>query len=151
VVYTNIVGDTQPLLRYRTRDIARLAGDAPCACGFTGARLVNAIEGRVDDMVWLRGVNVFPSAIEAVLRTFDELDDEYEIVVDEQAALPSLRVRAELKPDRPVDAALVDRVQRALTVAIRVSAGLELLPYGTLPRADAREKKRRVVRPGRAL
>ena len=65
VVYTNIVGDTQPLLRYRTRDIARLAAEPACACGFTGARLARAIEGRVDDMVWVRGVNVFPSAIEA--------------------------------------------------------------------------------------
>ena len=51
IVYTNLIGDTQPLLRYRTRDIGRLETDAACACGFTGARLALAIEGRVDDMI----------------------------------------------------------------------------------------------------
>ena len=148
VVYTNIAGDSQPLLRYRTGDIARLAGDEPCACGFTGARLVHAIEGRVDEMIWLRGVNVFPSAIEAVVRSFQELDDEYELVVDESNGLPTLCIRVELRPGAAGSDGLDERVQRALSAAIRVSADLELLPFGTLPRADARTKKRRVVRRG---
>jgi phenylacetate-CoA ligase len=146
VVYTNIVGDSQPLLRYRTRDIARLAPDEPCVCGFTGARLAHAIEGRADEMIWLRGVNVFPSAIEAVVRGFQELDDEYELVVDEREGLPALHVRAELRPGLSESLPLAARVRRALTQAIRVSSGLELLPFGTLPRADARAKKRRVRR-----
>jgi phenylacetate-CoA ligase len=144
VVYTNIVGDTQPLLRYRTRDIARLSAEPACACGFTGARLAHAIEGRVDDMVWVRGVNVFPSAIEAVIRGFNELADEYEIVVDEQAALSALTIRVELKPDQPDGTDLNDRVRRAIATAVRVSTELEVLPFGTLPRAEARAKKRRV-------
>lgn len=146
VVYTNIIGETQPLLRYRTRDIARLAGDEPCACGFTGTRLVDAIEGRVDDMIWIRGTNVFPSAIEAVVRSFVELGDEYEIVVDDDGALPALRIRVEVRPGTEIQADIDDRVRRALASAIGVSAALELLPFGTLPRADARTKKRRVTR-----
>jgi phenylacetate-CoA ligase len=146
VVYTNIVGDSQPLLRYRTRDIARLAADEPCACGFTGARLAHAIEGRADEMIWLRGVNVFPSAIEAVVRGFQELDDEYEIVVDDAEGLPALRIRVEMRPGANARPDLEARVGRAITNAIRVSSDLELLPFGTLPRADARAKKRRVVR-----
>jgi phenylacetate-CoA ligase len=146
VVYTNIVGDTQPLLRYRTRDVARLAGDEPCACGFTGTRLLHAIEGRVDDMIWLRGSNVFPSAIEAVVRRFEELGDEYEIVVDRQGALPALMVRAELKPGVAASSDLEGRLRQALAAAIRVAAAVELLPAATLPRADSRAKKRRVVR-----
>lgn len=146
VVYTNIVGDSQPLIRYRTRDIARLAPDEPCTCGFTGSRLAHAIEGRADEMVWLRGVNVFPSAIEAVLRGFRELDDEYELVVDERDGLPALRIRGELRHGLTANQALAERVQRALVQAIRVSSELELLPFGTLPRADARVKKRRVRR-----
>src|SRR5262245_53796500 len=146
VVYTNIAGDSQPLLRYRTRDIARLAEEEPCACGFTGVRLARAIEGRADEMIWLRGVNVFPSAIEAVIRGFQELDDEYELVVDEREDLPTLRVRVELRPGARESSEIAERVRRALTQAIRVSSDLELLPFGTLPRADARAKKRRVRR-----
>ncbi len=151
VVYTNIIGDTQPLLRYRTRDVARLAGEEPCFCGFTGTRLRDAIEGRVDDMIWLRGANVFPSAIEAVVRSFPELGDEFEIVVEDERALPSLRVRAEIQPGIGTDAQrdLEARVSRALAVALRVSIDLELLAAGTLPRADARLKRRRVVRTSR--
>jgi phenylacetate-CoA ligase len=146
VVYTNIIGDTQPLLRYRTRDIARLAPEEACACGFTGARLAHAIEGRIDDMLWVRGVNVFPSAIESVLRSFPELGDEYEIVFEEHTALPRLVVRVELMPDATDPADLEQRVQRALGASIRVSAHLELLPLGTLARSDGRAKRRRVVR-----
>jgi phenylacetate-CoA ligase len=145
VVYTNIVGDTQPLLRYRTGDIARLAGDEPCACGFTGSRLLHSIEGRIDDMIWLRGMNVFPSAIEAVLRGFVEVDDEYEIVVS-GSNLPSLTVRAELRRGTGPTENLAARIAAALASAIRAAAQIELLPYGTLPRPDARTKKRRVVR-----
>jgi phenylacetate-CoA ligase len=148
VVYTNIVGDTQPLLRYRTRDIARLSEEAPCVCGFTGTRLANAIEGRIDDMLWVRGVNVFPSAVESVVRGFVELGDEYEIVLEEHDALPKLCVRVELTPGTEADTALTDRIERALTASIRVSADLELLPFGTLARSDGRTKRRRVVRGG---
>jgi phenylacetate-CoA ligase len=146
VVYTNILGDSHTLLRYRTGDIARLAAEEACACGFTGARLAHAIEGRVDEMIWIRGVNVFPSAIEAVLREFDELDDEYEIVVDERHALPALRIRAEVKSGLADDSELKARIARAFSAAIRISVDLELLSFGTLPRAEARPKKRRVVR-----
>jgi phenylacetate-CoA ligase len=147
VVYTNIVGDSQPLLRYRSGDVARLATDGACRCGFTGARLQNGIEGRVDDMIWIRGMNVFPSAIEAVVRGFDALGDEYEIVVEGAGALPSLRVRVERKP-AVTEAGAVDLerdVRRALAAAIRAEAELELVPYGSLPRADARRKRRRVI------
>lgn len=148
VVYTNIIGETQPLLRYRTRDIARLAEEEPCACGFSGTRLAQAIEGRIDDMLWVRGVNVFPSAIEAVIRGFTELADEYEIVFDEHQTLPRLRVRVELVPGCEPAAQLEDRIQRALGSSIRVSADLELLPFGTLTRSDGHAKRRRVVRHG---
>jgi phenylacetate-CoA ligase len=148
VVYTNIAGDTQPLLRYRTGDVARLAAEGACACGFTGSRLERAIEGRVDDMIWLRGMNVFPSAIEAVVREFAELADEYEIEVRESATLPALTVRAERRPgaDPALEEGLANRVREAVMSAVRVSVNVELLAHGTLPRADPRAKKRRVRR-----
>lgn len=57
LVHTNLVGDTQPLLRHRTRDFARLAAEEPSACGFPGTRVARSIEGRVDDMRWFRGAS----------------------------------------------------------------------------------------------
>ncbi len=147
VVYTNIIGDTQPLLRYRTRDVARFANGGPCGCGFTGVRLRDSVEGRVDDMIWYRGVNVFPSAIESVVRAIPELGDEYEIVVDRERPLPTMTLRVEVT--RGIErAALVDlekRLQAALIPAIRVALQIELLEPGALPRLDGNGKRRRVV------
>jgi phenylacetate-CoA ligase len=145
VVYTNLVGDTQPLLRYRTRDVARRGPDAPCACGFTGTRLERSIEGRVDDMIWFRGVNLFPSAIEAVVRSFPELGHEYQIVLDGDRALPRLTVRAERGRDGANDGDLERRLGEALVSATRVRAAVELVATGTLPHGQARGKIRRVV------
>jgi phenylacetate-CoA ligase len=98
-------------------------------------------------MIWIRGMNVFPSAIEAVVRGFEELGDEYEIVVEGTGALPTLRIRAERKPAVPADAvaALECQVRSAVTTAIRAAADVEILEHGALPRADGRGKRRRVV------
>jgi phenylacetate-CoA ligase len=147
VVYTNIAGDSQPLLRYRSGDVARLATDGPCACGFTGTRLRDGVEGRVDDMIWIRGINVFPSAIETVVRGFGELGGEYEIVVEGARALPTLRVRAESAPGAPIDR-MIDLgrgLRTAIIAAIRAAVEVEIVAHGTLPRADGRRKRRRVV------
>jgi phenylacetate-CoA ligase len=146
VVYTNIIGDTQPLLRYRTRDVARMATDGTCACGFTGVRLRNSIEGRIDDMIWYRGVNVFPSAVEGVVRGIAELGDEYEIVVDRERELPEMTLRVEVRsPLVDATSPLEHRLRRELTAALRVTPHIELLPVGALPRADGDAKRRRVV------
>jgi phenylacetate-CoA ligase len=147
VVYTNLVGDTQPLLRYRTRDIARLAADDACACGFTGTRLRDAIEGRVDDMIWFRGANLYPSAIEGVVRSFAELGHEYEIVIGGSGTLPTLTIRAEMRPgiEENAKAELEQRLRQALSAAVRVRSKLELLPPDTLPPCDTHAKAHRVV------
>lgn len=148
VVITNLVGETQPLLRYRSRDISRLATSEACACGFTGSRLEGSILGRVDDMIWFRGANVFPSAIEAVVRRIPELSPEYQIEISEDSALPTMTVRAETRQASvPVAeaASLRERLAAALREAIRVSAAVEILAPGSLPRPDGRSKMRRVL------
>jgi phenylacetate-CoA ligase len=145
VVFTNLVGDTQPLLRFRTRDIARAAPPEPCACGFTGTRLVNSIEGRVDDMIWYKGLNVFPTAIEAVLRGFRETGNEFQIVVSGGSADPSLTVKVEVKPDAAAGADLAARLRQAIKSAVGINVEIELTPDGSMPRADAKSKARRVV------
>jgi len=144
VVLTNIVGDTQPLLRYRTRDIARLTTDGPCVCGFTGTRFAHSIEGRVDDMIWYRGANIYPSAIEAALRGLPELGSEYRVVIDGPAASPVLTVQVETATETPADD-LAERVASALAVAVGVTARVEPLAPGALPRTDDSTKTRRVV------
>ena len=147
VVYTNLVGDTQPLLRYRSRDIARLAPAEPCACGHTGTRLLNSIEGRLDDMIWYRGANLFPSAVETVLLGFAELSHEFQIIIEGDRGLPSVIVRAEMRHQLSHDdrSGLDSRVSEVLAGALRVHLKLELLPPGALPRAEGRGKARRVV------
>ncbi|MEE9280779.1 MAG: AMP-binding protein [Myxococcota bacterium] len=147
VVYTNLVGDTQPLLRFRTRDVARIATDERCDCGFTGTLLAESIEGRVDDLIWYRGVNVYPPAVEAVVRGFAELTPEYQIVVEGDGALPTMTVRAEVREDVETSElpALEDRVADALRETLGVRPRVELLARGALPRAGARAKPGRVV------
>ena len=148
LVITNLIGDTQPLLRYRSRDISRLATTAACACGFTGARLEGSILGRVDDMIWLRGANVFPSAVEAVVRSFPELSPEYQIEISGESALATMTVRAEaLRADLPASevGALQERLAAQLRESIRVTAAVEIVAPGSLPRPDGRKKMRRVI------
>jgi phenylacetate-CoA ligase len=148
VVFTNLVGDSQPLLRYRTRDIGRLATSAACACGFTGSRLEGSILGRVDDMIWFRGANIFPSAVEATVRRIAELTPEYQIEISGESALPKMLVRAEtLRADLPAEdiASLRTRLGAALKESIRVTATVEILAPGTLPRPDGHKKIKRVL------
>jgi phenylacetate-CoA ligase len=145
LVYTNLIGDTQPLLRYRSRDVGRLATDEACACGCTWTRIEGGIEGRVDDMIWYHGANVFPSAVEAVLRDFDELGEAFQLVLEQRGAQQTLTVRAELAPGQPAERAdrLRSPVREALRAAIRVQPAVDVVPHGTLPRTDG--KARRVV------
>ncbi len=147
LVFTNLIGDTQPLLRYRSRDIARLASADACACGHTGTRLLNSIEGRVDDMIWYRGANLYPSAIEAAVRGFAELGNEFQIVIEGDRALPTLVIRLEthMQISEPERSSLVTRVSESLARSLRVHPNVELLPPGTLPRSEGPTKVRRVV------
>lgn len=155
VVYTHLWRDSQPMIRFAPGDETYLATD-PCPCGRTYPRLPEGILGRLDDMLLVRGANVFPSAIETALRSVHELGPEFRILVRRVGALDELCVqaelghaaRAELAAAAPGDgdarrADLVRRTEEALkrTVAIRVP--VELLEPGTLP--ETTFKARRVV------
>ena len=90
LVLTNLGRPGSPLLRYRTGDLVR-ADPRPCACGRPYLRLDGGILGRTDDMICIRGNNVYPSALEAILRRFPEVT-EYRIEVDASSTLPVLRI-----------------------------------------------------------
>jgi phenylacetate-CoA ligase len=124
-----------PVLRYRTRDLVRISHD-PCPCGRTFAR-ISKVLGRTDDMMIIRGVNVFPSQIEHALLGVDGLEPHYQIVLftrpDRQTGL-RVRVEASSSPDP----ALEDRAGEALRNALDLSVAVELVSPHTIPRSEGK-------------
>jgi len=137
LVLTNLGRLGSPLIRYRTGDRVRLAA-TPCACGRTFARLEGGILGRLDDMLIVRGVNVFPSAIEAIVRRFPVA--EFQIEVFRAGELDEVRVLVEV--DGGADGAR--RVQEGLRAGLGIRLDVAAVTAGSLPRFEL--KARRVVR-----
>jgi phenylacetate-CoA ligase len=137
LVLTNLGRLGSPLVRYRTGDRGRRAA-APCACGRTFARLEGGIIGRLDDMLIVRGVNVFPSAIEAIVRRFPV--EEFQIEVFRAGELDEVRILVEVDG---ADAG-ARRVQEALRTGIGIRLEVAAVERGSLPRFEL--KARRVVR-----
>ena len=94
LVFTTITKEAFPLVRYRTRDISRLINE-PCRCGRSLIRM-DRVTGRSDDMLIIRGVNVFPSQIEAVLMGITELEPHYQLVVERAGTLDTLEIQVEV-------------------------------------------------------
>ena len=140
LVATNLGRAGMPLIRYRTGDLVQI-DESPCPCGRTFARLPGGILGRADDMVVVRGVNVFPSAIEGVLREFHEVS-EFRIEVFSNRAMVELKVL--LDPQPGTDGDLAERVAARLNDRLLLRVACELVPTGSLPRFEL--KAQRVVR-----
>jgi phenylacetate-CoA ligase len=140
LVATNLGRAGMPLVRYRTGDLVQL-DETPCRCGRTSARLAGGILGRADDMVVVRGVNVFPSAIEGVLREFPEVS-EFRIEVFSRRSMVELRLL--LDPVLGTEAGLAEQVATRLHDRLLLRVPCELVPAGSLPRFEL--KARRVVR-----
>ena len=140
LVATNLGRPGMPLIRYRTGDLVEL-DESPCACGRTFARLRGGILGRADDMVVVRGVNVFPSAIEGVLREFPEVS-EFRIEVSTRRSMAELKVLLDPLPGPQVE--LAERVAVRLQDRLLLRVPCELVESGSLPRFEL--KARRVVR-----
>lgn len=145
LVLTNLGRLGSPVFRYRTGDLVRL-NLTPCACGRTFARLDGGILGRADDMLVVRGVNVFPSVIEDIVRRHPVVD-EFRIEVYRQDEMDQIRVLLEIDEAAHGREAR-DRTADAVAEGIRASFGLRVetrcVPAGTLPRFEL--KARRVVR-----
>lgn len=141
LVLTNLGRVGSPLIRYRTGDLVKLAR-GECACGSCFARLDGGILGRVDDMFIVRGNNVFPSAVEAVLRQFREVE-EFRITVREGGSLT--QVKLEVEPSKDVATGdLAERIGRAILTNLSFRAEVETVSHGTLPRFEM--KSRRFIR-----
>ncbi len=146
-VYTQLERRTQPMIRLVSGDLAEWT-DAPCPCGRTYPRFPRGIIGRIDDMLVVRGENVYPSAIEDVLHTFDELGTEFEIVITRPQALDELTVVAELVAPGDEDdlrARIVARMKRQ----IGIRPAIEFAPAGSLRRTDLKSRRVRDERNAR--
>lgn len=149
LVLTHLDKQAGPLVRWWTGDVV-VRDRTPCACGRTHARLVGGVQGRADDMLVIRGVNLFPSAVEQVVRGFPGLGAEYQIVIDPSVCDPATGflsgIRLRVEADGAPDPALADRVATEIRARLQVRALVDVLPTGTLPRST--HKSRRVVREG---
>jgi phenylacetate-CoA ligase len=136
LVLTTLTKEALPLVRYRTGDLTSL-DYSPCACGRTTVRMA-AVPGRIDDMLIVRGVNLYPSEVERVLLELGGLSPQYLLLVERPAALDELTVQCEpANPDDDLDA-LQRRTVRALQEATGLSMAVAIVPPGTLPRSEGK-------------
>jgi phenylacetate-CoA ligase len=128
-----------PLLRYRTRDIVRRSSTAQCECGSVELALEGGILGRGDDMVVVRGVNVYPSAVEQVLRGSGGIV-EYRVEVSGDQTLPQMRIEIEAEP-RHEGEEIARRATRALENAFSLRVDVACVEAGALPRFELKAKR----------
>ena len=140
LVLTTLCREAMPLLRYRTRDLTRVLGRT-CPCGRNHVR-IDRMRGRSDDMMVLRGVNIFPIQIEKILMTFPELANNYLITLTTDDDNDNMTVEVELEELFTEDfrrlQELTNRIQRTLKDEILLTPHVKLLPKGTLPVSEGK-------------
>jgi phenylacetate-CoA ligase len=142
LVLTHLLRDCQPLVRFRSGDIIAIDETTTCRCGHQGMRF--RVVGRSDDMVVVRGLNVFPSMVAAVINGFAELSGNYRIVLDKKPPYDVLPISVELAAvDQPADD-LASTIENALKKALGASCRLKLLPANSFELTEG--KTRRVER-----
>src|SRR5437899_3554546 len=142
-IYTHLERTSQPMIRFLAGDLTRWT-DAPCACGRTYPRLPRGIYGRIDDMFIVRGENIYPSAIEDVLRSLEGFGGEFSVIVSRREAMDELLVRAEYAASHAADAAraaLAGRMKERLRARLGVTPRIELVAAGELPRTEFKAKR----------
>jgi phenylacetate-CoA ligase len=139
LVITNLGRIGSPIIRYRTGDLVQPSYQ-PCPCGRPFLLLQGGVLGRVDDMLIVRGVNVFPSAIENTLREFPEVE-EFRVEVLEKETMKELRVIIEPRSDQNYTEALAERVKQHLRERIGLRPYVELVASGTLPRFELKARR----------
>ncbi len=144
LVITTLTKEAVPLLRYRTRDVTSL-NYAPCKCGRTLLRM-NRLRGRSDDMLIIRGVNVFPSQIESVLMQTPGVAPHYQLIVDREGQLDTLEVQVEVDEATFSDEvkamqSLAQSIQRQIKDYFTVSVKVRLVEPRTIPRSEGKAKR----------
>jgi phenylacetate-CoA ligase len=139
LVITNLGRSCSPLIRYRTGDLVQSRRQS-CACGRPFILLEGGVLGRADDMIIVRGVNVFPSAIENVLREFPEID-EFRVEIFERAAMKEIKFILEPRLDPSAVAGLGEQVRQRVRERIGLRPEIELVAPGTLPRFELKARR----------
>ncbi|WP_034491097.1 phenylacetate--CoA ligase family protein [Afifella pfennigii] len=142
LVLTHMRRDCQPLVRFRTGDIVLLTGTGRARCGRTAPRF--RVVGRADDMVVVRGLNLFPTQVAAVIHAFAELSGEYRIVLQGPGPYDALPIEAEMAEGVGAGKGLAEALERRIKAELGATGRVSLLPFGALPRTEG--KTRRVVR-----
>jgi phenylacetate-CoA ligase len=136
LVLTNLGRVGMPLIRYRTGDLGVISRE-PCACGRRGARLVGGVLGRADDMITIRGINVFPSAVENIVRRYPEIV-EFAIEVYRHREMHELRLKVEITS---APNGVIDRLAQAFSNDLRIRASIEHVADGSLPRFELKSRR----------
>lgn len=144
LVFTTLTKTGMPLLRYRTKDLTSLM-KGTCACGRTSVRFTRIL-GRSDDMLIVRGINVFPSQVESVILEMPEFAPQYMLVVDRKNNLDTLEVQVEMRPDNFSDdlgsmLALRRKLAERLKSVLSISAEVKLVEPNSIPRSEGKSKR----------
>ncbi len=142
LVLTHLLRDCQPLVRFRTGDIIAIDETDPCRCGCTGFRF--RVVGRSDDMIVVRGLNMFPTMVGAVVGGFTELTGDFRIVLTQPPPHDVLPVQVELTSGYAQPTGFAEQIEREFKKALGVTAKLTLLPKGSFEMTEG--KTRRVIR-----
>jgi len=144
IVLTTLRREAMPLIRYRTRDLARV-NPGPCSCGRTHRRL-SRIKGRTDDMLIIKGVNVYPIQVEQVLMTFEEAGNNYVILLDREGPIDQMTVRIEVTSDlfsqglEGLEASR-GRITHALREELQVTPQVEFVEPGRIPAGEGKAQR----------
>lgn len=144
LVFTCVTKQAMPLLRYRTRDIAKL-DRTPCACGRTLIKMSKP-SGRTDDMLIVRGINVFPSQIESVLLEVSDIAPHYQIVVDTKRGLDTLDILVEMNEDMFSDTvrhieAREERIRNTIASTLSIAVNVKLVEPKSIPRSEGKAQR----------
>jgi len=159
LVLTTLTKEAMPLIRYRTGDITRLIPE-PCVCGRTSVRM-DRVSGRSDDMLIIRGVNVFPSQVEAVLLMSPQVEPQYQLIVNRRGALDTMDVEVEISPAlyRDVSEAILSlddvtmftehdvlidlkqRIQKNIKDIIGITVNVAFKEPGSVERSDGKAQR----------
>lgn len=144
LVLTTLTKEALPVLRYRTGDITRIYREK-CSCGRTTIKM-DKPTGRTDDMLIIRGVNIFPSQVEEVLCSIEGVSPHYQIVVDREGAMDVMEIWVEMTEKMFFDEMrkqrlLVERIRDELRSALGISVGVKLVEPGTVKRSEGKAKR----------
>ncbi len=144
LVFTTLTKEAFPIIRYRTRDISRLFPE-PCRCGRTLVRM-GRITGRSDDMLIIRGVNVFPSQIESVIMNIKEVAPHYLLIVDREGQLDTLEAQVEVNEEAfhdevKVMQALESRIQKEIREMLGITCKVKLVEPHTIQRSEGKAQR----------